>query len=142
MRVLLDTNVVVSALLFGGVPRALLRLLCERPIELWTSRPLLRELADTLTHPKLRSAVGRTGLSVEALAQAYVGQCLVVPDTTLEETAFAPDPSDAVVIAAAIASRAHWIITGDKHLLEWKGPVPCEVLSVREALERVASVEG
>jgi predicted nucleic acid-binding protein len=42
MRVLLDTNVVVSALLFPGPPRRLLRTLSGPPFELWTSRPLLR----------------------------------------------------------------------------------------------------
>ena len=41
VRVLLDTNAVVSALLFGGTPRELLRMLCSPPFELWTSRPLL-----------------------------------------------------------------------------------------------------
>ena len=39
MRVVLDTNVVVSALLFGGPPRELLRLLCNPAFEVWTSRP-------------------------------------------------------------------------------------------------------
>jgi predicted nucleic acid-binding protein len=39
MRVVLDTNVVVSALLFGGPPRELLRLLCSPAFEVWTSRP-------------------------------------------------------------------------------------------------------
>jgi hypothetical protein len=71
VRVLLDTNVVVSAVLFGGTPRALLRALCARPFDLWTSRPLLRELAVTLDHDKLRPAVRRTGLSVESLVRAY-----------------------------------------------------------------------
>jgi putative PIN family toxin of toxin-antitoxin system len=69
MRVVPDTNVVVSALLFPGAPRALVRRLCHPPFQLWTSRPLLRELAGTLAHRKLRAAVARTTMSVELLVQ-------------------------------------------------------------------------
>jgi len=106
MRVLLDTNVVVSGLLFGGSPRELLHLLCDHPFELWTSRPLLRELTATLSHKKLASAVGRAGVEVETLVQAYASQTFVVPDAALEPVEFAPDPSDEIVLAAAQAAHA------------------------------------
>jgi len=134
MRVVLDTNVVVSALLFSGPPRALLRRLCNRPFELWTSRSLLRELPGTLAHRKLRSAVGRTGMSVALLVQAYAQQTLVVSDAVLPEVVFTPDPGDADVIAAARAARARWLVTGDRHLLDHREEAGCEVLALTEAL--------
>ena len=50
MRVVADTNVLVSALIFpGGSPEAVYRLVLERRIELVSSRPLLAELARVLT---------------------------------------------------------------------------------------------
>jgi len=136
MRVLLDTNVVVSALLFGGTPRELLRLLCGSPFELWTSRPLLRELAATLSHEKLASAMGQTGLAVEMLVQAYASQTFVVPDAALKPVGFAPDPSDEIVLAAAQAANADWLVTGDRHLLDASDMIPSAVLAVPEALGR------
>lgn len=138
MRVLLDTNVVVSALLFGGGPCQLLRMLCQCPFELWTSRPLLRELAATLEHEKLQAAVTRTGFSVETLVQAYASQAFVMPDATLPAATFQPDPRDAPVVAAALAAKTDWLITGDRHLLDAKGMLPCEVLTVAEALQHLA----
>ncbi|MFQ5809245.1 MAG: putative toxin-antitoxin system toxin component, PIN family [Armatimonadota bacterium] len=142
MRVLLDTNVVVSALLFGGPPRALLRALCQSPFELWTTRPLLRELARTLKHNKLRRAVARTGLSVDGLMQAYAGQVLVVPDAALPTVNFTPDPRDAPVVAGALAAEVDWVISGDRHLLEAHDAIGADVLTVREALHRAAALVG
>jgi len=142
VRVLLDTNVVVSALLFGGRPRQLLRTFCSPPFELWTSRPLLAELAATLCHDKLRPAVARTGLGIETLVQAYASQVSVVPDASLPNVRFTPDPLDALVLAAALAAKARWLVTGDQHLLEAKETISCEVLTIAEALQRATTLLG
>jgi len=140
MRVLLDTNVVVSALLFPGPPRRLLRIVSSPPFELWTSRPLLRELAATLAYRKLAAAVAGTGLPVEDLVESYAGQTLVVPDEELAATPFPADPSDAAVVAAARSARVEWLITGDRHLLDAQQPTSCSVLRVTEALARAAEL--
>jgi len=142
MRVLLDTNVVVSALLFSGPPRRLLRALSSPPFELWTSRPLLRELAVTLAYRKLLAAVIRTGAVVEDLVESYAGETFVVPDEELVAAPFPVDPSDAAVIAAAKAARVEWVVTGDHHLLDAQQVVQYAVLTVTEALARVAELRG
>jgi putative PIN family toxin of toxin-antitoxin system len=142
MRVLLDTNVVVSALLFGGEPRVLLRALSAPPFELWTSRPLLRELARALGHDKLQGPVSRSGFTVERLTQAYASRTSVVPDAALPEVDFPPDPNDAVVIATARAAAADWLVTGDHHLLGHRGTIPCDVLTITDALARAAALRA
>ena len=136
MRILLDTNVVVSALLFGGAPRALLRSLCLPTFEIWTSRALLRELSATLNYAKLRNALEQTGFDVRALIQAYASQCFVVPESSLAVVIFDPDPRDAAVLAAAQGAKAGWLVTGDRHLLEMADP-PCEIITIAQALRRV-----
>jgi putative PIN family toxin of toxin-antitoxin system len=52
VRVVLDTNVVASALLWGGTPRVLLQAAREKRIELFTSTPMLAELSDILGRRK------------------------------------------------------------------------------------------
>jgi len=140
MRVLLDTNVVVSALLFLGPPRRLLRALSLPPFELWTSRPLLRELAAVLAYAKLGAAAARTGRTVEELVEGYASQVFIAQEDVLLPVAFAADPSDAVVIAAAHAVHAAWLVTGDRHLLAAPEAISCEVLTVGDALMRMASM--
>lgn len=142
MRVLLDTNVVVSVLLFGGEPRALLRVLSSPPFELWTSRSLPRELARALGHDKLQGPVSPSGFTVERLTQAYTSRTFVVPDAALPEVAFPPGPNDAVVIATARAAAADWLVTGDQHLLDHRDMVPCDVLTIRDALDRAEEVRA
>jgi putative PIN family toxin of toxin-antitoxin system len=137
MRIVLDTNVVVSAALFDGPPRPLGRLLRHPRFEVWTSRPLLAELAHVPVRQKLQRAVAHTGRSPAELVAAYVKQARVVTDAALPLIAFPPDPGDAHVIAAARASQARWLVTGDHHLLEAPLDLPCEVLTVAEALLRV-----
>jgi putative PIN family toxin of toxin-antitoxin system len=139
MRALLDTNVVVSALLFGGEARRLLRSVCSTPFELWTSRALLRELTDVLGYDKLRSARTRTGKSVTQMVTAYGGECQVVDDASLPSITFDRDPKDIPVIAAAQAARVDWLVTGDRHLLGSDLPIEGEVLTVTEALQRIGA---
>jgi len=140
VRVLLDTNVVISALLFGGAARTLLRRLSNPPFELWTSRPLLRELAAALSHAKLSRAVARTGLDTETLTQAYASQAFVVPEAALHPANFAADPRDAPVVAAALAAKVDWLVTGDSHLLDAREILPCEVLTIAHAQERASKL--
>jgi putative PIN family toxin of toxin-antitoxin system len=64
MRIVVDTNVVVSALLWGGPPRAVLTAAHEQRITLYTSAPLIAELEDVLSRDKLARrcrAVERVG---------------------------------------------------------------------------------
>ena len=52
MRLLLDTNVVASAMLWGGAPHLLLQAAHEKRVTLFTSTPLLAELTDILGQRK------------------------------------------------------------------------------------------
>ena len=52
MRLVLDTNTVVSALLWEGVPKRLLTMVQDKGVSLFTSEPLIAELADVLSRRK------------------------------------------------------------------------------------------
>lgn len=111
MRVLLDTNVFVSAVLFGGAPHECLRRGLAGEFELVTGLALLDELERTLRD--------RFGLSSEAVSFAR-------GDLELAAEMVAPrridpvcrDPGDDVVLAVAKEGRADHLVTGDRDLLE------------------------
>ena len=63
MRLVVDTNVLVSAFLWQGTPGRLIELAAEKEIELFTSRALLDELAATLAKRKLARYVAASGSS-------------------------------------------------------------------------------
>lgn len=110
MRAVLDTNVLVSALLFGGIPEAVLRRGLEGGFVLISSATLLDELEDILTG-RFAFARNRARLIRDEL-EAVVD--LVEPDRL---PAVSRDPDDDHVLAAAVAGLADAVVTGDKDLL-------------------------
>ena len=64
MRVVLDTNVVASALLWGGTPERLIELAGEGTLEFFTSEALLAELAGILGRSKFAQKLRHQGISV------------------------------------------------------------------------------
>ena len=112
MRVVLDTNILVSAFIFpGGPPEAAYRLALEGRVELVTSRPLLVELGRVLTE-KFGWESGRADEVVTQVAR--LGH-VVRPTETVSE--ISADPSDHRVLEAAAEGGAEVIVSGDRHLL-------------------------
>ena len=71
MKLVVDTNVLVSAFLWQGSPVRLIELAAETGIQLFTNRALLDELAATLVKNKLAKPVVATGLTVEQMLRNY-----------------------------------------------------------------------
>ena len=115
MRWVLDTNVVASGMLWGGVPAQLLDAAQHGEVELFSSRALVGELAGILTRAKFARAIDATGLSISDLIQAYLGHVsLVQPDHV--PAVVVADPADDHVLACAVAADADAIVSGDRHL--------------------------
>ena len=115
-RCVLDTNVLVSALLWQGTPGRLIDLAGEQELQLCTSRTLLDELAATLTKKKLLKAVAATGLSREQMLQGYRRVATLVAVRPLAQPV-SRDRDDDAVLACARAARADLLVSGDDDLL-------------------------
>lgn len=115
-RLVLDTNVVVSAFLWQGAPGRLIELAGEKEVQLFTSRALLDELAATLTKKKLAKYVAATGLTAEQMLTNYRRIVTVVTARPLEQQV-SRDIDDDAVLACALAAKATLIVSGDDDLL-------------------------
>ena len=71
MRLVVDTNVLVSAFLWQGTPGRLIELVGEKEIALYTSRALIEELSEVLHRKKLSKQVAATGLSAAQMIRNY-----------------------------------------------------------------------
>lgn len=116
MRLVVDTNVLVSAFLWQGTPGRLIELAAEKEIELLTSRALLDELAATLSKKKLAKPVLATGLTADQMLRNYRRLASLVTARQLAQPV-SRDADDDHVLACALAAGADLIVSGDDDLL-------------------------
>lgn len=116
---MLDTNVIVSALLWTGAPHALLHAARTGTAVLVSSPALIEELRAALARPKLAPRITDLGTSAGELMESRLRRLVVVEPATVEPV-IAEDPDDDRVLACAVAGRARCIVSGDRHLLDLK----------------------
>jgi len=140
VRIVLDTNVVLSALLWRGTPHHLLAAIGQRSsIQLYSSSALLEELADVLARPSATKRLALIGKTVREVLADYVEAIELVEPTTVPRVV-ADDIDDDQVIAAAVAARADLIVSGDrKHLLPLGIHQGIVIIDAAEAIRRIAS---
>ena len=115
MRVVLDTNVVVSGLIWGGKPFQLLQAATEDDIQLFTSPALLAELREVLARDHLHQRLARQQRSVAQAIALYGALAVSVSSPATPQTS--RDPDDDQVLAVALAAQADLIVSGDQDLL-------------------------
>ena len=132
MRIVADTNTVISGLLWQGPPRRLINLARERAITLCTSVVLLAELAEVIARDKFAHRVLIAGLSAAELVDDYRRLTQLIEPRVLSAT-ISRDPDDDHVLACAAAAQVDLIVTRDKDLL---------VLNPFERIPIVASAQA
>lgn len=122
LRIVADTNVLVSALLQPLGPSArILELWAQSRIELITCPELLGELLDVVARPRLRRRISRDqAAELDALLRS---QSELRPDPSFEE-GLTRDPKDDYIVALAQVTSVDCIVSGDQHLTELEGLSP------------------
>jgi uncharacterized protein len=111
-KVVVDTNVLVSAFGWQGKPWEILGQVRQGSIINHSSTALLVELQRVVAYPKLKFS---NSVQSNIIEFVLANSCMVTV-STLPDIAIA-DPDDLHVVACAIAAKAPFIITGDPHLL-------------------------
>jgi putative PIN family toxin of toxin-antitoxin system len=137
-RCVLDTNVLVSAFLWQGMPGRFIQMATDEQIQLFTSQTLLDELADVLPRKHLAKKVQLTGHTVAQLLHHYQRLATCVTAHALP-TALSRDPDDNHLIACAIAAQASLLVTGDDDLLVLQHVKGIDILSPTDALQLIDS---
>ena len=137
MRIVLDTNVVLSALLWCGAPHQLLTAIRQQPgVQLYSSTALLDELADVLTRPSATKRLAVIGKTAREVLSDYVEAVELVEPTTVPRVV-PTDPDDDQVIAAALTAHADLIVSGDSDLLGIASFERIPIVTAAQAVQRI-----
>ena len=132
-RVVIDTNVVISALLFGGEPGELIPLWKSGRIKPLASKEMVDEYLRVLTYPKF----GLTSEEINFLLYQAIVPYFEIVRAKAGRVIVGDDPSDDKFIRCAEAGRAKTIISGDQHLLRLKSFGAISILTPVQFLKEV-----
>ena len=132
LKVALDTNVLISAILFGGKPRQILEKAIRGEIRLYLSEPILEELKGVLQ----RSKFDYSPEMIQFMLTELTGIAdFVNPSETINIVL--EDPEDNRILECAAEAKANYVISGDFHLLKLSRYLNIEVLNTAVFLERL-----
>jgi putative PIN family toxin of toxin-antitoxin system len=131
IRVVADTNIFISALMFGGLPGTFLDLAFVKSFQLVTSPVLLDELDE-----KLRE---KFEVSEEdaVLIRAWLERCALVVTPGFVVEVIKEDPDDDRVLECAVAVEADYLVSGDRHLLKLGSYEGTPIMTVRQFMDAI-----
>lgn len=129
-RIVLDTNIIVSAIIRDGNPRKLFQRGIEGKYRILLSDEILDELFEVLQRPKFKMTVGEIIRIISALRQS--GEKVHV---TSNLQIVKRDPDDNIVINAAHDGNADYIVSGDKDIKDLKNFKGIKIVSAAEMLQ-------
>ena len=116
VRVVMDTNVYVSGLLWTGLPHDLLSVAETGQLVLVTTSAILEEVREVLARPKFAARMRTLSTSVDELMESLLSLVQVIQEPKVIQVVLR-DPDDDKFVACALAARVRWIISGDDHLV-------------------------
>ncbi len=136
LKAVLDTNIFISAVLFGGNPGEVYRMGIKGLFDLVVSADILQEVEECLVQKFLWEP---------NKSQAFVSQIKRVA-TVINVQEQVPevcrDPQDDHVLAAALQEEADYIVSGDKDLLELRSYMGVKIVDAAAFIEITAGTSG
>ena len=120
IKVVLDTNVIVSAYLVPtGKPAEILSLARKGKLHIFLSQEIINEIKRTLLSPKLRKIHKDTLEQTSLFVRAFSKIATVMPGT-ISVDVIKDDPDDNKILACALEGKVDYIVSGDHHLTDLK----------------------
>ncbi len=117
MKIVADTNVWISGLLWHGPPAQVLRLAEDGQLTIFVSPAILDEIERVLEYQRIQRRMQKLGISQTEVLTFAIQLMTFVQPPELEERV-APDPQDDMFLACALAADVPYLVSGDHHLLD------------------------
>ncbi len=130
IRLVIDTNVFVSALISTRSIPALLLDEAGKKYSLFISKEILSEVEDVISREKFGFTIQKISSALEAILSFSE-----IIDPEIKVDVIKSDPDDNKILECAIACRASYIVSGDSHLLELREYGSIKMINPKTALE-------
>lgn len=131
-KVVVDTNIFISAFLKGGEPEQLIKKWKQGKIVILMSRDIMEEILEVLMRPK----IGAPFSYIERLGKVIYKKAIIVkPQQSLQ--VIIDDPKDNKFLECAVEGKADYIISGDEHLLSLKEYRGIKIIKTKEFLKKL-----
>ena len=134
MKIVLDANIFISSLFWGGNPRIVLGRAINKTDELFITKEILNEIEEVIGRPKFHA--GRNEIEYFIKSIEKISNKVSIKNKIKKGSR---DKSDNKYIECGIAANADYIISGDIHLLEIKKYKNIKIATAREYLEIIKS---
>jgi putative PIN family toxin of toxin-antitoxin system len=144
MRIVIDTNIWVSGLLWRGLPWRLLRLVETGAIEICMAIPMLDELAEVLRYERLQKRLRQVESDPDELVAFALHWATFFHVPAAEPDApplVAADPDDDIFLRCAAVANAEYVISGDDHLLALGQYADIPIVTIRGFFAQTFSQE-
>ena len=130
MKIVIDTNVVISAAFFGGIPRKVIDLVIDENVKAYTNTAILTEYEVTA----FRMVTKKKGHINQKFFDQFMDKVEVIDAVTVVD--ICRDPDDNKFIACAVDAKAVYIVSGDKDLLTVEKYDEIEIVTAKEFYEQ------
>ena len=132
MLIVLDTNILVSAVICGGKQAEIIKRAHNGDVKLIISSEIIKEFIKVISRPKFRFSKKQTENHISHIIEAAE---IVEPD--IELNIIKEDPPDNRILECAVFAKADYIISGDNHLLSLGKIMDIPIITSRKFLEEL-----
>jgi uncharacterized protein len=142
LRIVIDTNVALSGLLWGGPPNQILKWGRDKVIRILACEKTADELKKVLHYGKFSNRLFALQTSPQETMAYFRNLVLFVPDPESIPVIVKADPSDSLFLALAAQGKATLIVSGDRHLLDLESFNKIQIVMPSEAVQIIMKLKS
>ena len=137
MRIVIDTNIWVSGLLWKGEAWQLLKLAEAGNVELCLAYPMVLELEEVLNYERFQARLQVLNVTPAQLAAYALSLATAIDVSRPHPPIVAVDPDDDIFLVCAVEAQALYVVTNDRHLLALKSYRSIEIVKIEDDASHV-----
>lgn len=141
MRIVIDTNIWISGLLWRGAAWSLLKLAENKQVEICVAHSMLLELEEVLSYDRLQPRLEKLNMTPSQLASFALGLSSVFDVSRTGPPIVEADPDDDIFLLCAVEAQAIYIVSNDRHLRAVETYEGIPIITIDNFLDRYRAVE-